>query len=94
MNLDTSHMKSCLKALSKVLKAGQQVHLRSTVPVGFTRQYVAKKIFEFSNLEAGKEYTLTFAPERTIEGNALQEIYSLPQIIGGFSDSCLNFIWQ
>ncbi len=90
MNLDTLQMQSCLESLSKVLKPGQQVHLRSTVPVGFTREYVAKKIFEFTNLEAGKDFNLAFAPERTIEGNALQEIYSLPQIIGGLSDSCLK----
>lgn len=54
------------------------VVLRSTVRLGTTRK-VVQPILERS----GKPYQLAYCPERTIEGNALAELRSLPQIVGG-----------
>ena len=34
------------------------------------------------------DYSLVFAPERTIEGNALEELVSNPQLIGPYSAKC------
>ena len=53
---------------------------RSTMKVGVTR-FVIKPY-----LKVIKEFLLAVCPERTLEGNALQELRSLPQIIGGFDD--------
>ncbi len=33
-----------------------------------------------SGLQAGRDFFLSYAPERTIEGNAIKEIQELPQI--------------
>ena len=41
---------------------------------------------EFSKLKAGKIFVSL--SERTVEGNALDELNKLPQIIGGFSSKC------
>ena len=49
--------------------------LRSTVAVGTSRALLDK-------LKAKGIQNVVFAPERTIEGNALNELYTLPQIIG------------
>ena len=39
---------------------------------------------------AGKDLYVSFVPERVVEGDALKELRYLPQIIGGFSDLCLE----
>lgn len=71
--------------IKKHIKPGQMVLLRSTVPIGTTRNLV-RPILEESGLRAGEDFGLAFAPERTIEGDALEELRVLPQIIGGFSE--------
>ena len=37
-------------------------------------------------MKAGRDYFLAYAPERTVEGNAINEIKELPQIIGGYEE--------
>ena len=63
--------------------------LRSTVPLGTTRKVVIPYIEKNTNLKAGLDFFVAFTPERTIEGNALNELKSLPQIVGGYSKKCL-----
>jgi len=64
--------------VAKVLKAGDLVMLRSTVRVGVSREIV-KPILD----RAGVDYDLAFCPERTVEGRAIEELRTLPQIVGG-----------
>lgn len=71
-------LEAVLHSISDVLNDGDMVILRSTVRIGTTRS-IAKPILDAS----GKDYDLAFCPERTLEGRALQELPSLPQIVGG-----------
>ncbi|MGE4528291.1 MAG: nucleotide sugar dehydrogenase [Rhodospirillaceae bacterium] len=65
---------------------GALVIARSTVKVGTTRKFVAPILDE-----AGIDYDLAFCPERTVEGQALQELPVLPQIVGGVTPrACLR----
>lgn len=68
------------KALSSKLKTGDLVILRSTVTVGCTRQVVLPLL-----RDARVDFDLAFCPERTIEGRALEELSSLPQIVAGLT---------
>lgn len=54
------------------------VILRSTVSIGTTRTVVHPEIRRHTD-----RFGLAFCPERTIEGKAIPEMRSLPQIIGG-----------
>ena len=72
------------------LSPGNLVVLRSTVPVGTTREVVLPILEEVSGLRCGIDFHLAFAPERTAEGKALKELRSLPQIIGGFNDESVE----
>lgn len=65
------------------------VVLRSTVPLGATRQIV-KPILD----KSGKNYALAFCPERTIEGKALEELEELPQIIGGIDERSIDLAFD
>ncbi len=67
----------------RVRKRGLVV-VRSTVPVGACRRAIAPIIAEGSGLRVGRDVFLSFAPERTVEGKALEELRHLPQIVGGY----------
>jgi UDP-N-acetyl-D-mannosaminuronic acid dehydrogenase len=56
---------------------GALVVLRSTVKVGTTRHTVSPIL-----AASGKRFDIAMCPERTLEGEALQELRELPQIIG------------
>jgi len=66
------------------LRDGALVVLRSTVYPG-TTEYVAQRLEEH-----GREVDLTFCPERIAEGHALEELHSLPQIIGADDDQAAD----
>jgi len=72
------------RGIAAKLKKNDLVVLRSTLPVGTTRQVIVP-ILENGGLKAGDDFYVAFAPERTIEGNALEELRTLPQIIGGYN---------
>lgn len=76
--------------ISKVISKGDLVIVRSTVPVGTTRNIIKKNIEKYSNLECGTEFSLVFAPERTAEGIALKELKKNPQIIGSFDKNSFD----
>lgn len=81
---DLSYINEVSTTISRRLKFGDLVVFRSTVPVGTMRQVVLP-LLEKSGLSCGKDFNLAFAPERTVEGNALEELRVLPQIVGGFN---------
>ena len=83
-------LKGVLKVIATKLKFGDQVVLRSTVPAGTTREIVVPYLESNSGLQAGKDFFVSFAPERTIEGAAMVELKTLPQIVGGYSVKCLK----
>lgn len=75
--------------LSKIIKKKTLIIFRSTLPIGTCRNTIAK-IFSENKLKIEKDYFLSFAPERTIEGNALKELQNLPQIVSGFGKNSLK----
>jgi UDP-N-acetyl-D-mannosaminuronic acid dehydrogenase len=76
-----------IRDIAGCLNRGDIVILRSTVPIGTTRR-IASQIETLSGLKAGIDFSIGFAPERTVEGNALSELEVLPQIIGGLTETC------
>jgi len=72
------------------LRRGDIVMLRSTVPVGTTRTLVIPILENISGLKSGKGFHVAFCPERTVEGKAIQELTSLPQIVGGATEACVE----
>ncbi len=68
------------------IRKGALVVLRSTVPTGLSRSSVIPRLEKVSGLVAGQDFSFVFAPERTIEGNALAELETNSQIIGGLDE--------
>lgn len=80
-----AHIISTSQEVADNLKDEQLVVLRSTVPIGTTREIVMP-ILE----KTGKKFYLSFCPERTTEGIALKELEELPQIIGGLNQESIQ----
>ncbi|MEJ2708568.1 MAG: nucleotide sugar dehydrogenase [Anaerolineales bacterium] len=76
------YVEKASRAIGRVLKAGDTVMLRSTVPVGTTRNFCLPLLEQESGLKGSQDFSLVFAPERTIAGKAIKELRSLPQIVG------------
>ena len=76
-----SSLSAAAESVSHCLSDESLVILRSTVPIGTTRKIVLPILQqEISQVH------LAFCPERTVEGKALEEIQTLPQIIGGLNE--------
>lgn len=84
--VDYRFLESSAEQIGAHLKVGDLIVLRSTVPVGTTREHFIPRVEKASGLKAGRDFSVAFAPERTVEGKALQELRSLPQVIGGFDE--------
>jgi len=74
----TDMIENVVRNISARLQPGAMVILRSTVKLGTTLGLV-KPILD----GAGVHFDIAFCPERTIEGRALSELVTLPQIVGG-----------
>jgi nucleotide sugar dehydrogenase len=93
----TPQLESIREAASSVgaqIKRGDLVMLRSTVPVGTTREIVLPILERKSGLRCGEDFYLSFAPERTVEGQALRELRTLPQVVGGFDRRSVDLTAQ
>ena len=86
------YIESAAEHLGKVLKHGDVVILRSTVPLGTTRSVVTPILERVSGMRAGEDFLIAFAPERTIEGKALEELRRLPQVIGGINRASCDLV--
>jgi nucleotide sugar dehydrogenase len=80
-NPNLKYIKSALDTIIPYLDENKLIVLRSTIVVGLTRSEVIPHIIKNSNL-LESQINISFAPERTVEGNALSELTDLPQVIG------------
>ncbi|MBF0511545.1 MAG: nucleotide sugar dehydrogenase [Candidatus Omnitrophica bacterium] len=72
------------KQIAKMIDSGDIVIFRSTLPLGFCRHKALPILEKESGLRVGRDFYLAYAPERTTEGQALKELRSNPQIVGGY----------
>ena len=76
-----------IKSLSKVINLNDLIILRGTMLVEQTRLFM-NLLNKKTKMIAGKDYYLSYCPERLVEGNALEELKKLPQIVSGASINC------
>jgi nucleotide sugar dehydrogenase len=91
-NADYSQIDQSSSDIAEVITKDDVVILRSTVVVGTTKKRVISKIEEISKLKEGEDFYVGFAPERTVEGKAIQELRTLPQVIASASKQGVNLI--
>jgi UDP-N-acetyl-D-mannosaminuronic acid dehydrogenase len=81
LNPDARAVPDAVLAIADRLRPGQLMVLRSTVFPGVT------SLVESELARVGVEIDVSFCPERIAEGKAMTELFSLPQIISGRTDS-------
>ncbi|MFA9559343.1 nucleotide sugar dehydrogenase [Evansella sp. AB-rgal1] len=84
-----ANLQSAMEQLSKVLKKGDTVLLRSTVVPGTTEELV-KPILEQNGLTAGEDFYLGYSSERIAEGRAFEEFRTMPLAAGGMNPESLQ----
>lgn len=75
-----------LNSLKPYLHRGQLLVLRSTVSPG-TTDNIRALVEKTTGLAVSEDIVIVFAPERVVQGKSLQEIASLPQLIGAYDEN-------
>ena len=85
---DNTNLFNFINKLSKIIKKNDLIILRGTLSIGTTKK-IADNILKKTKLKIGKEFYLSYSPERIIEGNAMNELENIPQIVSGITENCL-----
>lgn len=80
LNPDPQAVVGAVENVAEHLTDGQLLVLRSTVYPGVTR--LVERLVD----RLGKDVDVAFCPERIAEGRAMEELYSLPQIVAARTD--------
>jgi len=86
---DISFVTNTMDSLLPYLREGQVVSLESTTYPGTTEEELKPRI-ESNGLEVGKDIFLVYSPEREDPGNANYTTRTIPKVVGGSTDICLE----
>lgn len=87
--IDEAQLMSAIDNVIGNFKKGDTIIVRSTVSVGTSRR-LANKVMNSTGLTPGIDFFFGYAPERTVEGNAIEECFSIPQIYSGLTNQCAS----
>src|SRR5215204_2856534 len=86
IEIDISHVRGVVDDLLPVLREGHSLILRSTVAPG-TTEWVAGYIEQRRGFRVGEDLFVSHVPEQIAENHFLEEIATLPCIVGGVGES-------
>lgn len=89
--VNDTYLREATMQVGRILKPHDLVVLRSTVPIGTCRNIVMPILEKESGLRSATDFYVAFAPERTVEGKALEELKTLPQVIGGLNKQSFDY---
>ena len=87
---DYSQLYSAIDEICTIDISGKIIIFRSTLPPKTTEDIIIPMFEKKTNLKCGEDFALAVCPERILEGKAVQEIYDLPEIIGGVNEISNN----
>jgi len=80
---DYSAVQKAARTVGKSLRKGSVVIVESTVGPGLVEDMVGPILESESGMKVGKDFGLAACPERSDPGNIMQNMKSVPRIIGG-----------
>jgi len=86
---DLSFVTNTVDSLSPYLRAEQIMSLESTTYPGTTEEELLPRI-EKQGFKVGEDYYLVFSPEREDPGNPNFNTQTIPKVVGGVTDECLQ----
>jgi len=87
-------LKKGTENIGKNLKKGDLIILRSTVPIGTTREIVLKILENSSNLKVEYDFYLSYVPERMAEGKAFEELVNMTTVISGIGKKSIEKTYE
>ena len=84
---DSSYVRASVKSLSENVSPDTLVILESTTYPGTTAEIVVPA-FEEKGFEIGKNFFVSFSPERVDPGNQDYKTRNTPKVVGGVTDKC------
>lgn len=87
---DISYILDTGKNIARHLRKGMLVVLESTTYPGTTDEDLREVLEIGSGLEAGKDFSLAFSPEREDPGNPESKVAIIPKVVGGYTSVCLQ----
>ena len=83
---DLSYIKKSVLLIEKYFRTGQKIILESTTYPGTCNDLIIKK-FKKRNFFEGKDYFLSYSPEREDPGNKKFKTKNIPKVIGASSEN-------
>ncbi|RAV00527.1 nucleotide sugar dehydrogenase [Paenibacillus sp. YN15] len=87
---DTSFIEEAVGQMVRYLRKGTLIILESTTYPGTTELLVRRRIEEEKGWQAGRDFYVSFSPERVDPGNRQFSLRSTPKVIGGSTPACLE----
>lgn len=84
---DITFIVSAVKDIQKRIKKNTLIVLESTTYPGTTEEMI-KPMLEKNGLKAGRDFYLSFSPERIDPGNKKYDVTSIPKLVGGITPKC------
>jgi UDP-N-acetyl-D-glucosamine dehydrogenase len=84
-----SYVFNTTRTISQYLRKGQLISLESTTYPGTTDEDM-RAILEETGLQAGRDFYLAFSPEREDPNNKDFITRTIPKVVGGYTEACLN----
>ncbi|MDP2905920.1 MAG: nucleotide sugar dehydrogenase [Candidatus Omnitrophota bacterium] len=79
-----TYIRQAVKSIAKNIKTGSLVILESTTYPGTTEEVILP-LLEAAGLKHGRDFYLSFSPERIDPGNLLYPVHKIPKVVGGIS---------
>lgn len=86
---DLSFVTNTINSLISYLRAGQIISLESTTYPGTTEEEL-RPLIENKGLTVGQDFFLVYSPEREDPGNRKYSTKTIPKIVGGTTENCLE----
>ncbi len=81
---DIAYILSAVRTICKFIKKDTLVVLESTTYPGTTEELIKPEL-EKSGLKSGKDFFLSFSPERIDPGNKTHDVTTIPKVVGGLT---------
>jgi len=84
-SVDYSQIYGALEMFCKINLKGKMIIMRSTMPPNTSIDIVIPFLECRTSLKCGHDFFFAVCPERILEGHAIEELHSLPEIVGGIN---------
>jgi UDP-N-acetyl-D-glucosamine dehydrogenase len=84
---DISYIANATEAVARSLHRQQLIILESTTYPGTTRDFMLP-LLQATGLKVGKDFFLSFSPERIDPGNKHFSLTNTPKVVGGITPAC------